>query len=219
MSASAAGRLILAGCLLLLLAGCGFNPTRDGDPVRQAAARASESLVGTPYRWGGESPREGFDCSGLVWYAYRQAGVDLPRTADEQHRQLSPIDPRIAGPGDLLFFRVPRSDGLHVGVAVGGQRFVHAPSSGKGVSYASLTNPFWARCLVDGRRVTDAGRASARSPKARASKDDVAPTRLAAASQLGRNDGRHDDAGGLVQGILPSPLVEFFDGFSNPLGK
>jgi murein DD-endopeptidase len=152
-----------AALLLLLLGGCGTAPERParvetriqppapGHPVVQTA----RSLLGIPYRWGGESPDQGFDCSGLVLYAYSRSGVRLPRTAREQYRFLDPVPPTRVLPGDLLFFRIPKNRGLHVGIYVGQDLFIHAPSTGKRVSYASLSNPYWRGSFIGGGRVSE----------------------------------------------------------------
>lgn len=153
-------RLGLLAVILLAwgLGGCGSAPVKapiSASPPQTThpVVRASKALLGTPYRWGGNSPREGFDCSGLVWYVYRQAGVQLPRTANEQYARLPAVHPQRMRPGDLLFFLLPRQESLHVALYVGERRFIHAPSSGKRVSYANLDNPFWGKRLVDVRRV------------------------------------------------------------------
>jgi cell wall-associated NlpC family hydrolase len=103
--------------------------------------------VGVPYRYGGESPR-GFDCSGLVHYAYLSAGIEVPRTTVEQLRGARRIPLAELRPGDVLFFRVAPPKISHVGLYVGDGRFVHAPSSGRQVSYASLDDQYWSRHIV-----------------------------------------------------------------------
>ena len=147
-------RIVLLGVALLLLAACSSAPRRPqptytdsrsslaGLPAR-APSEASTgtandvlfraiALVGTPYRWGGNTPDGGFDCSGLVDYIYRQAaGLQLPRTS----REMSAMDGRKVNQmtelasGDLVFFG-SRGGISHVGVYVGKGRFVHAPNSG-----------------------------------------------------------------------------------------
>jgi cell wall-associated NlpC family hydrolase len=148
--------------LALVVSGCsttvGPRPEQGAAPKSMTAAehpavRTAQSQIGIPYRWGGASPVAGFDCSGLVHYAYRQAGVDLPRTTREQFRRLAPVQRRHLGPGDLMFFRLAPGKGMHVGIYVGRAIFIHAPSEGKRVSYASLTNPYWQARFVGGRRV------------------------------------------------------------------
>jgi len=112
-----------------------FRPSPAGD-VGQAVVNAATSLVGSPYRYGGRGPN-GFDCSGLVYYSYRAAGVEVPRTSAQQFRASTPIGIDAARPGDLLFFHYSRNVS-HVAIYLGDQRFVHAPSTGGRVSVESL---------------------------------------------------------------------------------
>ena len=99
------------------------------------------------FPYGGNTPR-GFDCSGLVQYAHHQAGIPVPRTARGQRRSASRVSMARLQPGDLLFFTLAGSKTSHVGVYVGDGDFIHAPSSGKRVSRATLDNPYWSRSLV-----------------------------------------------------------------------
>jgi len=112
----------------------------------------ARSLIGIPYRYGGSSPR-GFDCSGLVYYAYRKAGMQISRTTAEQYRQTKRVSVSQVQPGDLLFFAISRNKNSHVGIYAGNDRFIHAPSSGKSVSYASLDNPYWRERLIGAGRL------------------------------------------------------------------
>ncbi len=98
-------------------------------------------MVGVRYRYGGSTPK-GFDCSGLVYYAYRRAGLTVPRTAAAQVRAAQSIDLSQAEPGDLLFFHTSWNR-RHVGIYVGGGRFVHAPSKGKTVTIGSLDDGYF----------------------------------------------------------------------------
>ena len=111
--------------------------SRRLEVVAQALA-----MTGQPYRPGGMAPG-GFDCSGLVTYAYRQAGFRLPRRAIDQAEQARKLPPRALAPGDLLFFRI---DGAvsHVGIYMGEGRMVHAPSSGKSVRVDAIDPDYWA---------------------------------------------------------------------------
>lgn len=112
------------------------------------------SLVGVPYRWGGNTPTSGFDCSGLVRYVIgRAADVNLPRTtADMSGRGVS-IEPDQIAPGDLIFFNTTGRPHSHVGIYVGKLRFVNAPSTGGTVRLDYLTNPYWAKRFDGIRRV------------------------------------------------------------------
>ena len=122
------------------------------DPVRSRIVFTALQMVGVPYRYGGETP-EGFDCSGLVQYAYREAGIHVPRTALEQLHSSAPIPLADAGPGDLLFFR--SKDNSHVGIYLGQGRFVHAPSTGSRVSIASFSDPYYRRNFLRAGRMPD----------------------------------------------------------------
>lgn len=144
-------------CLAVLtLAGCASTPpvsrVEADDGAADAAARQAVRMVGKPYRFGGASPARGFDCSGLVQYSYRQAGVRLPRSTEEQLRASSPIPVSKLRRGDLLFFDQDGKDKSHVGIYLGNGRFVHAPSSGKRVRTDRLDSPYWKRHLSEARR-------------------------------------------------------------------
>jgi cell wall-associated NlpC family hydrolase len=116
-------------------------------------ARSAQGVLGQPYRFGGSEPG-GFDCSGLVRYAHRQgAGIDVPRTARDQLDAARPVALEALRPGDLLFFAPPPGKSLHVGIYVDERVFVHAPSAGKAVAYASLGDPFWSGALVRAGRL------------------------------------------------------------------
>ena len=127
-------------------------PANQGSAVtgRQAAA-AARSQIGIPYRYGGSSP-SGFDCSGLVQYSYKSAGLSVPRTSGELYRKARRIDLIDAEPGDLLFFRYGRTVS-HVAIYLGDMRFVHAPSSGREVSVASLQTPHYREHFVQAGRI------------------------------------------------------------------
>lgn len=127
-------------------------------PADPAAANAvlmrAISLVGTPYRYGGNSPDTGFDCSGLINYVFRDVlDLRLPRSTRELAAWQGPrIDPaRLAG-GDLVFFG---SNGqvTHAGIYVGEGRFVHAPSSGGTVRMDRLDGPYWRARYSGAKRV------------------------------------------------------------------
>jgi len=153
---------ILLSCLLL--AGCATPPEpaletapsslkRDRHPAKPPRLKArplgrrllqlARTQLGRPYRYGGDHPEEGFDCSGLVFYLYRRLGVPVPRTAKEQFLKAHKVE--VPRPGDLLFFRVGK--GWHVGIYEGGGNFIHAPTSGGRVRRERL-NHFWRRRFI-----------------------------------------------------------------------
>ncbi len=121
------------------------TPGRAAGAGPRAAAIALDQ-VGRPYLYGGGSP-SGFDCSGLVQYAYRLAGRVLPRTTQQLWSTLSPVARKDIRIGDVLFFSVEGKMG-HVGVYLGDERFVHAPATGRMVSVASLDSPYYDAALI-----------------------------------------------------------------------
>jgi cell wall-associated NlpC family hydrolase len=164
---------------IALLAACASGPQRrqptyktshsalaDLPPRAPSAASAGEAndilfraigLVGTPYRWGGNTPAGGFDCSGLIDYIYRTAaGIRLPRTSHD----MAAMDARKVrkmtqlASGDLVFFDIGGAIS-HVGVYVGKGRFVHAPNSGGTVRLDDIDGPYWGDHFAYGRRVLD----------------------------------------------------------------
>ena len=113
-------------------------------------------LVGTPYRYGGNTPEGGFDCSGLIGFVYRDAaGISLPRSTRELISMRAPGVGRDAlQSGDLLFFATNGGSQVsHAGIYVGNGRFVHAPSSGGTVRLDSLSNSYWQRTYLNAKRV------------------------------------------------------------------
>ena len=132
--------------LVLLVSACAATPDVRPTDMPGASAEAAQhalAMVGTPYRYGGSSP-SGFDCSGLVVYAFSRAGArNLPRTAAELEERSRPIELSELRPGDLLFFRLYGRKTSHVGLYVGDSAFVHAPSSGKGVERVGFDHVYW----------------------------------------------------------------------------
>ena len=146
--------LVLAAALLLsACSGAIYRP--DGsEPEREKALDIAQSLIGIPYQYGGDSPEQGFDCSGLVQYVYQQAGLEIPRTTGQQYRRVQAIPSRFLRPGDLVFFTTKFNRFVsHVGIYLGNNRFIHAPSSGKTVSIASLKDPYWRRHFASAGRL------------------------------------------------------------------
>lgn len=140
---------------LVLLAGCAHSPSERGESESRIAWRAADTareMVGKPYRYGGVSPRRGFDCSGLVYFSFRHAGMDVPRNTRSQMRAARPVPYRDMRKGDLVFFSEGGRRYSHVGIYLGRHRFVHAPSRGERVRIDSLDNPYWRRHFIDARR-------------------------------------------------------------------
>lgn len=150
---SRAARLLLPVAALLALGACATHPERAPEAaIAERAAQHALNMKGAPYRYGGASPKRGFDCSGLVQYSYARAGGRLPRTTRAQWRASRAVPLDRVRPGDLLFFHLEGKRNSHVALYLGGGRFVHAPSSGKTVSIATLEQPYWRRHLAGARR-------------------------------------------------------------------
>jgi peptidoglycan DL-endopeptidase CwlO len=121
------------------------KPSNRGARVASVAQR----YLGIPYRWGGESPGTGFDCSGFVMYVFSRVGVSLPRVVSAQYRVGAPVSRRSLRPGDIVFF-----NGLgHDGIYIGGGRFVHSPSTGDVVKISSIHDSYYHSRWVGARRV------------------------------------------------------------------
>ena len=138
-----------AGCARMLSKaprGEGGTDTVSSD-VRGPIAQLALSMVGVKYRYGGAHPREGFDCSGLVYYTYTSNGHAVPRTSRDQFEAARKISLDQATEGDLLFFQ-DQEKLSHVGIYLGDGKFVHAPSSGDTVRVASIDSPYYQRHLI-----------------------------------------------------------------------
>ena len=130
------------------------SPTALSAAANDVLMRAI-GLVGTPYRYGGNTPAGGFDCSGLVDFVFRDAaGLALPRSTRELIDLKAPkIDRDDLQPGDLVFFNPRGGRVSHIGIYVGEGRFVHAPSQGGTVRLDRLDDRYWAKSFVGAKRV------------------------------------------------------------------
>jgi cell wall-associated NlpC family hydrolase len=116
----------------------------------------AEKQKGKMYRYGGESPKTGFDCSGLTQFAFGEgAGVALPRTAADQYASSVKVSKAEASKGDLVFFRTSGKRISHVGIYLGDDKFVHAPRTGRAITTDKLTG-YWAQKLAGFGRVPGA---------------------------------------------------------------
>ncbi|HVJ75344.1 MAG TPA: C40 family peptidase [Casimicrobiaceae bacterium] len=120
----------------------------------QDLAMYALGLIGVDYRWGGETPDGGLDCSGLVRHVFQQVtGVTLPRTSKELSRIGAPIARGDLKAGDLVFFDTRSFAFSHVGIYLGDDRFIHAPSRGSEVEIAELNNGYWRKHFNGARRL------------------------------------------------------------------
>ena len=115
---------------------------------------AAIGLVGVPYTYGGNTPKGGFDCSGLIRYVYQKVGrINIPRTTQEMGRYGQSLGNLAPAPGDLVFFNTQGDAYSHVGIYVGQGRFVHAPSTGGTVRLEKITSNYWSSRYTEARRV------------------------------------------------------------------
>lgn len=137
-----------AGCAGVQAAGRGSYSQSRGDK----AADTALTMIDRPYRYRGETPK-GFDCSGLVRYSYKRAGLDVPHSTRALLKVTRSVGRGNARKGDLIFFDQSGRKYSHVGIYIGGNEFVHAPSSGKRVRIDSLDTRYWKKHYLDTRRL------------------------------------------------------------------
>jgi cell wall-associated NlpC family hydrolase len=150
--------LSLSGCASL---GSKNNATKvaqfkqDTSVGTEDISIAAVGLVGVPYRYGGNNPKGGFDCSGLIVYVYsKSANIKLPRTIQEISTKGQSVESQPPAPGDLVFFNTTGEKYSHAGIYVGQGRFVHAPSAGGTVRLEYITAPYWAARFTEARRLS-----------------------------------------------------------------
>jgi cell wall-associated NlpC family hydrolase len=144
--------IILISTFFLLLSACSSTAQKNhvnktaSSPDRSKVVKTALNQVGRPYRYGGNSPNRGFDCSGLVHFSHKSAGIDVPRSTKLQLRQLHRVRYSEIKPGDLLFYKINNKPS-HVGIYIGNGKFVHAPSSGKRVAIDRMDSQYWRKRL------------------------------------------------------------------------
>ena len=123
------------------------------------------SLIGIHYRRGGSTPEHGLDCSGLVRYVFRQSqGAELPRTSAEMSKLGEQVQPKDLQPGDLVFFNTLKQAFSHVGIYLGNNQFIHAPSAGGAVRIESLNLSYWKARFNGARRIETPPTADSSTP-------------------------------------------------------
>lgn len=153
-------------CAFLVLSGCSTIASRsnsakvtqfkqDTSVGTEDISIAAVGLVGVPYRYGGNTPKGGFDCSGLIIYVYKKSvDIKLPRTVEAMSQKGSSVEGQPPAPGDIVFFNTTGAKYSHAGIYVGQGRFVHAPSAGGTVRLEYITTPYWAARFTEARRFT-----------------------------------------------------------------
>lgn len=151
--------LLVLAAFLLVLQGCGKSkiavegPAHRGTASGYAVVRTARTQIGAPYKYGGTSPRTGFDCSGLIAWSYRQYGVTVPRLAKDQAKAGRAVSRSHLRQGDIVVFRISKRAGIHTGLYSGNGKFIHSPSSGKKIREDSIDTDYWRRRYVSARRV------------------------------------------------------------------
>lgn len=149
------GLVALVACLWCL-AGCAgrasYAPAYPASPVHPVVITA-RSQIGVPYRYGGASPNQGFDCSGLVQWTYSRHGISLPRTTDQLARHGQEVGKRALASGDLVFFCTDKKGGLHVAIYTGQGTIIHSPKTGGRVREEPVNTTYWSNRFVLARRI------------------------------------------------------------------
>lgn len=130
--------------------------------LHELSSRASDLVVnalgmlGIRYKYGGNTPENGLDCSGLVRYVFKESwGAELPRTSEEISRLGKKVDTKDLQPGDLVFYNTLRRGFSHVGIYLGDNKFIHSPSSGGEVRIESMDLSYWKKRFNGARRITE----------------------------------------------------------------
>lgn len=121
--------------------------------IASELALSALGLLGVPYKWGGNSPLTGLDCSGFVKAVYAEAGIHLPRVSADQAQAAKPIDTAALEPGDLVFFDTLSRSFSHVGIYLGGGRFIHSPREGAVIRIENMNVSYWHDRFNGARRV------------------------------------------------------------------
>lgn len=160
---------LLLICALFFCVACAHSVEKDDgvvmpEPVNAPETKASGAMqelvfhalafLGVKYRFGGTDPQTGWDCSGYVSHVFKNAiGLTLPRTSFSMSERGDPIERNDLQPGDLVFFNTLKRAFSHVGIYLGDNRFIHAPSSGKAVQISDMNADYWAKRFDGGRRM------------------------------------------------------------------
>jgi cell wall-associated NlpC family hydrolase len=146
--------------LLILLSACSSSPQRSGavgtsnETTMNELVMYAMSLAETPYHFGGNSPENGFDCSGFVDHVFHHSlGISLPRTSHEISKVGTPVQKEHLRPGDLVFYNTQHSSYSHVGIYVGENKFVHAPKSGSRIRVEKMNEKYWLNRYNGARRI------------------------------------------------------------------
>jgi len=129
-----------------------ITPKAGLNRIRDEIAGRARRYIGIPYKWGGATPDEGFDCSGLTRAVYQLSGLDLPRTSNDQFAMGTEVKLKNLKKGDLVFFSSPGGNSVsHVGIYIGDNKFIHAPGRDQTIRTDSLSNSYFRSCFQGAR--------------------------------------------------------------------
>jgi len=155
-------RLVFFCCVVIFISGCGkkmLGPSTvlgsSSNNLKHSVVKIARAQIGHPYKWGGSSPSDGFDCSGLVWWVYKKHGINVPRVSWQQQNAGKAVRRSEIQAGDIVFFKIPgQGKSLHTGIYSGnGYSFIHSPKSGHAVREESMLKNYWRRYYIGARRV------------------------------------------------------------------
>ncbi len=146
--------LILLSCFALTA--CGAKTSTKGSTAKgNAISKTAQSQIGKYYKFGGTSPKTGFDCSGLIMWSYNKHGISMPRNTKQQATVGKKVTSKKAKPGDIVVFRSKyTSSGYHTGIYIGNNKFVHSPKTGSKIRIESF-NSYWKPKISSFRRVVN----------------------------------------------------------------
>ena len=152
--------LLFAG--LIFVTGCSSKQINFGSSPRyntntnitDKVIRTASQQIGRPYKLGGTTPRTGFDCSGLIYWSYKQHGIEVPRVTVSQAKAGKRAPKNALRPGDILVFKSGSApNGLHTGVYMGNNKFIHSPNSRSKVKVEQLKGSYWGKQFMQARRI------------------------------------------------------------------
>lgn len=139
--------------LAALVSGCASGRgSRGSRKAGKRIAHSARQQIGGRYKFGGASPQKGFDCSGLAWWTHKQHGVRIPRVSFQQYKNGRKVKKKNLTYGDLVFFTTYKKGPSHVGIYTGKGTFIHAPSTGKRIRTAKMSNKYWKKRYLGARR-------------------------------------------------------------------
>jgi cell wall-associated NlpC family hydrolase len=142
--------VVVVGCAVMV---CGCAALGGvADSRREKIVAVAGDTLGLKYSYGKQGPDVGFDCSGLAQYVYGKVGIRIARTTKEQYARSTRVARYCLRQGDLVFFTTEGSGATHVGIYIGGDKFIHAPSTGGEVRISSLREPYWREAFYFGGR-------------------------------------------------------------------